>query len=60
MLKSLMDAHNLSFKIKALLLSPAVSTSIPDKSTLEVIISKFSNLVFLIISNTDLELFKTP
>ena len=51
---------NLSFKIKALLLSPAVSTSNPDKSTLEVIISKFLNCVFLIAAEIDFVPLRTP
>ena len=51
---------NLVFNMKALLLSSAVSTSSPDRSTLEVIISKFSNCVFLIISLIFLVPFSTP
>ena len=48
MLESFKYAVNLAFRMKARSLSPAVSTSSPDKSTFEVIKSKPSNLVFLI------------
>ena len=53
-------AVNLSFKIKALLLSPAVSTSKPDKSTLEVIISKLLKFVFLITEAISVSPLSTP
>jgi len=46
--------------MKALLLSPAVSASNPDKSTLEVTISKFLKFVFLITSEIDLDPLRTP
>ena len=43
-----------------LLLLSAVSTSRPDRSTLDVTISKFSNCVFLITSSISLLPFNTP
>jgi hypothetical protein len=51
---------NLLFKMKALSVSPAVSTSNPDRSTFEEIKSRFSNLVFFITLEIDIVPFKIP
>ena len=58
-LESCIRAINSSFNLKALLLSPAVSTSKPDKSTFEDIKLRFSNFVGCITLIIFLFPFKT-
>ena len=55
-----LDIITSNVDLSGLEVETAVSTSSPDRSTLEVIISKFSNCVFLIISLISRVPFSTP
>ena len=55
-----LDIITSNVDLSGLEVETAVSTSSPDKSTLDVMISKFSNCVFLIISLISRAPFNTP